>query len=295
MTAKANGLNDEAQEILEANGITEDQLNLPEDGSALSPLKAVVPTYKSNWPLKATSLSFFEKALLGQIDDLTLEDKVVPEPTSNGFGFGSEDDEPEVKRGAANLMDVDEEEVDTAGWDMGDDIQIEEPSSESFVDVDSSDVAGAGTSSEAEMWARNSGIAADHVAAGSFETAMQLLNRQIGAVDFKPLKPRFMEIYQASKTYLPASEGLDPLVNYVRRTLDETDVRKVLPFIPRDVESVKTNDLAKGYRLMKENNLEEGVATFRRVLHSLIVSAAQNKDDVEDVSTISIRFWKYLT
>src|SRR5437868_1782870 len=78
-----------------------------------------------------------------------------------------------------------------------------------FVYVESTDAGGAG-SSEADLWARNSPIAADHVAAGSFESAMNLLNRQVGAVNFAPLKPRFMEVYSATKTYLPASPGLPP-------------------------------------------------------------------------------------
>lgn len=142
-----------------------------------------------------------------------------------------------------------------------DDINVEAESE--LVNVDSTET-GAG-SSEADLWARNSPIAADHVAGGSFETAMQLLNRQVGAVNFKPLKPRFLEIYQASRTYLPASPGLPPLINYVRRTVDETDPRKVLPLIPRDLESIVATDLQDGYLAMRSNKLDEGLRAFKRM------------------------------
>lgn len=78
MTAKSYGLNQEAESILAESGITEDKLNLPKLGEALAPHKPVVPTYKANWPTKATSQSFFEKALLEQAEEeVSVEDETV--------------------------------------------------------------------------------------------------------------------------------------------------------------------------------------------------------------------------
>ena len=74
MTAKSNGLTEECESILEATGLTEDEISLPALGSPLSPPKPVISTFKANWPTKATSQSFFEKALLGQVEGLSLED-----------------------------------------------------------------------------------------------------------------------------------------------------------------------------------------------------------------------------
>jgi len=275
MTAKSNGLTEECESILEATGLTEDQITLPALGSPLAPPKPIVSTFKANWPTKATSQSFFEKALLGQVEGLPLEDE--PAAASNGFGFDEAGEEDTTKRNG-NLIDAEDDE-DAAGWDMGDDIVPEVESD--FVNVDSAEAGGAG-SSEADLWARNSPIAADHVAGGSFETAMQLLNRQLGAVNFAPLKPRFLEIYQATKTYLPASSGLPPLINYIRRTVDETDPRKVLPIIPRDIESLATNDLQKGYHAMRNNKLQDGATIFRNILHALLVNAVSTASEVEE-------------
>jgi coatomer protein complex subunit alpha (xenin) len=165
---------------------------------------------------------------------------------------------------------------------MGDDI-VPEVESE-FVNVESSE-AGVG-SSEAELWARNSPLAADHVAGGSFETAMQLLNRQVGAVNFAPLKPRFMSIYQTSRTYLPASVGLPPLLNYVRRTVDETDPQKVLPIIPHDLQSLAAGDLQKGYDAVRSNKLEDGAVIFKRILHSLLVNAVSTTSEVTEAKKL---------
>jgi coatomer protein complex subunit alpha (xenin) len=275
MTAKSHGLEEECQSILEATGLTEDQLTTPKLGEPLTPPKPVVPTFKASWPTKASSQSIFEKALLGQVEGLSLEDA----PTANG---GDVDDGAEVDAAKqANLMDDDDEDV--AGWDMGDD-DIPEADSD-FVNVDSAEAGGAG-SSEADLWARNSPLAADHIAGGSFESAMQLLNRQVGAVNFAPLKPRFLEVYQASRAFLPAAEGLPPLVNYVRRNVDESELRKVLPIIPRDLEHLASNDLQKGYDSMKANKLEDGIKLFKGILHAILINAVSSEGEVAEAKKL---------
>ena len=283
MTAKVHGLDEECQTILEASGLTEDQINLPTMGKPLQPPRPVVPTYKANWPVKAASHSFFEKALLGEAEG---DDDEAP--ITNGVDHG----DAVKEEGATRDGQLGEEEdEDAAGWDMGDDINVEvEPD---FVNVDSAET-GPG-SSEADLWSRNSPIAADHVAGGSFDTAMQLLNRQVGAVNFTPLKPRFLEIYQATKTYLPASEGLPPLINYVRRTVEETDSRKVLPILPRDLESLANADLQEGYSAMRSNKLDDGLKTFKRILHSLLVNAVSSKAQVEEAKKLITTAAEYAT
>ncbi|KAF9870434.1 coatomer WD associated region [Colletotrichum karsti] len=276
MTAKSHGMDEECQAILEATGLTEDQLETPTIGEALTPPKPVVPTFKANWPTKATSVSVFEKALLGQVEGLSLEDQ----PTAaNGFDDTVEDD---AAKKNGNLIDA-EDDDDAAGWDLGEDIVPEVDSD--FVNVDSAEAGGAG-SSEADLWARNSPLAVDHVAGGSFESAMQLLNRQVGAVNFAPLKPRFLEVYQASRTYLPASAGLPPLINYVRRTVEETDPRKVLPIVPRDLEFLATNDLQQGYNSMKTNKLEDGLNVFKGILHAILINAVSSESEVAEAKKL---------
>lgn len=279
MTAKSHGLTEECESILEATGLTEDQISLPKIGEPVSTPRPIVSTFKANWPTKATSQSFFEKALLGQVEGLSLEDE--PASTTNGFGFDDAGEEDGATKKAGALADDDDDE-DAAGWDMGDDI-VPEVESE-FVNVDSPET-GVG-SSEAELWARNSPLAVDHVAGGSFETAMQLLNRQVGAVNFAPLKPRFMSVYEASRTYLPATIGLPPIVNYVRRTLDETDPQKVLPVIPQDLEWIAANFLQKGYDSVRNNKLDDGAVLFKKMLHSLLLNAVSNSSEVAEAKKL---------
>jgi len=243
---------------------------MPTLGKPLTTPRAVVPTYQANWPTKAASINVFEQAMLAGDD--------APEQlTSQTNGFM--DEEPaEVADVEQNGFAADEEEG-ADGWDLGEEEQIEQE--EDLVQVEGSS-AGAG-SSEADMWARTSPIAADHVAGGSFETAMQLLNRQIGAVNFEPLWERFEEIYQGSRTFLPANTGLPPLANYVRRTIDETDPGRVQPIIPRDLESVMAIELAAGKRLLQQNKLEDGVKMFKKVLHLLMLNAVTSQQQASEV------------
>lgn len=269
LTAKAHGLDDQCEELLDACGLTEDAVSLPSLGNPLQPPKAVAPTFKSNWPKRSTGASSFEKALLADGDDAAV-------PDTNGF---AEDDllgeDDAVQNG---ILDEAEDEDAGEGWDMGDDAVAE--AEEDFVNVDAPE-AGPG-SSEADLWTRNSPLAADHAAGGSFDTAMNLLNRQIGAVNFKPLEERFLEIYQATRTFLPANAGMPPLVNYVRRTLNETDSRRVLPLIPRDLESVIGGELAAGKNAMKVNKLEEGVPAFKKALLLLMVNAVSSQAQAQE-------------
>lgn len=278
MTAKAHGLDEECESILEATGLTEDQIKIPALGAPLSTPKPVVSTFEANWPTKATSQSFFEKALLGQVEGLSLED----ETAAPSNGFGPEDDQEASVSKEANLIDADDEEDAADGWDMGDD-DIPEVEAD-FVNVESNE-GGVG-SSEADLWARNSPLAADHVAGGSYESAMQLLNRQLGAVNFAPLKPRFQKVHEASRTYLPAAPGLPPLVNYVRRTLDETDSHSVLPYIPDDLESISTNRLQAGYAAMRGNRLEDGLVIFKEMLHTLMVNVVSSPAEVQEAKKL---------
>lgn len=274
-TAKAHGLDEQAQSILEASGLTEEQINIPSVGGTLTPPRAIVPTFKANWPTRGASSTVFEKALMG-------EDISGEEPAANGYGDEDLLGEAEAPSAVVGELGGGDEDDDVGGWDMGDDGDVE--AEDDFVEVEGAE-AGAG-SSEADLWARNSPLAADHVAAGSFETAMQLLNRQLGAVNFAPLEGRFEEIYTATRTFLPATPNMPSLVNYVRRTVNETDSRKILPIIPRDLESILTGELQAGKTAMVKNQLQDGVNVFKKLLQLLIVNVVSSQAELSDVSHV---------
>ena len=281
-------MDDECQAILEASLLSENQITLPSMGEPVRRPRPLVPTYKASLPAKsAVSASMFEKALLGQVEGLSLEDdddnntNKKNRSLMNGAGFVDSIDDLGGAQGDA------EDDEEGAGWEIGDDINVETEENLVQAQDDLVDVRrpydGPGNS-EAELWHRTAYKPADLVAAGSFTLAMNLLNRQVGAVNFEPLKPRFLEIYQASRTYLPATFGSPPLVNYVRRTVAETNPANSRPIIPRDLQSIKDGDLQAGYMALRKNHLEEGIRIFKRILHTLMVTVAGSTQETVEVS-----------
>ena len=170
LTAKTNGFDDLAAEILEAAGLSESDIDdVPTYGtSTLRPPPVITSTADLIWPSLSTGESFFDKALANGV----LEGGAEPAYT-NG----------DASTGAHNALDAwakEEEEGDVdaaeAGWDLDVDAGeatapgVEEP-------VEDEEELGAGANpgvKEVDLWVRNSPLAADHVAAGSFETAMQV-------------------------------------------------------------------------------------------------------------------------
>ena len=75
--------------------MTEDQISLPSMGKPAEVPPVVVPTFKANWPVKASSSSSFVKALLGEED----------EDEEEGEGEGGEDEEDD-----GELVDVEPED-----------------------------------------------------------------------------------------------------------------------------------------------------------------------------------------
>ena len=276
-TAKTYGLTEECASILEATGLTEEDLVLPTHAPhAPDPPHPIAPM-TSNWPLLPTSRSLLEKALTDEMGELSLE-----EQTTNGYA----EDLNTFEKGLNGTEESDlinvgdegegwEEVGDGAGegWDLG------EEGEEEAIDIP--DVPEEGIS-DAEYWVRNSPLAADHIAAGSFETAMQLLNRQVGAVNFAPLKPKFMLIYQASRTFLAANPGLPSLELFVKR--EEGERSRSLPRLPWDYEKIKTVQMREALKLVTANKIEEAISALREILHASLLFAVSTGAEADDVA-----------
>lgn len=162
-----------AQEILEEAGLTEaDVDDIPNFGSSsLKPPVAVTPITDLVWPSLSKGESFFDRALANGHLEANGET-----PYLNGVGGAA----------ASTALDdwaKDEEILDDippeeGGWDLdagGGDAQAEDlDAAEEVEELTDSGAAASPGVKESELWVRNSPFPADHVAAGSFETAMQV-------------------------------------------------------------------------------------------------------------------------
>ena len=171
LTAKTNGLEDIALEILEAAGLTEaDVDDVPSFGhSTLRPPPVITETTNLNWPTLSTGESFFDKVLAnGNIEAGDV-------PYVNGVDSGA--------AASAALADWAKDEeagediaAEEGAWDLDADAEEAEEEKEEEAAEEEADLGAGATPgvSETELWTRNSPFAADHVAAGSFDTAMQV-------------------------------------------------------------------------------------------------------------------------
>ena len=173
LTAKTNGLEELAAEILEAAGLNEADIDdvpiFP--ASNLKPPPIVICTAGLNWPSVSAGENFFDRALA----DGKLEGSVEPAYV-NGDVAGA------TASSALDAWAREEEvhdEIDPAeeGWELdadGGDFHSEHGDGEA---IEEDEELGAGATpgvNETELWVRNSPLAVDHVAAGSFESAMQV-------------------------------------------------------------------------------------------------------------------------
>lgn len=261
--AKSSGLTELAAEILEESGIEESAINIDiHDRSALPVTPPVVNSLAGfNWPLKSTSLSFFEQAILGQVDNLSLEE---PEKLSESGNAAAVD---------YDAYDAyDDDDIQDDAWGLEDE--------EIAVEEEAEDVSAQAGVSEVDLWARNSPLAADNIAAGSFETAAQILSRQLGISHLAPLKPRFLEIYQASKLYLPATDGLPSLPFYVRRNPNETNFLSSLPIIP-GYDQLKPT-LQEAFKAVAQNKPELAISLFQKILYTIATLAVTKQSEVDE-------------
>lgn len=275
--AASNGMNDRANQILEAAGVGIHDVQMPEF-QATAPLPTPVNA-SGNWPLKDSQMSFFETALVtGKVDNLSIEEE-TPKSTENGNGIDFND----------VALDDDGEEED-GGWDMeDDDLDIDDK----FDDVPESqedEVAATkveGADGEIAHWLRNNKTAAGYVAVGAFDQAASLLNKQLGVSNFEPLRRRFMEVYSCNKLYLPGVDDLPAMKDYIRADNDDDDPNKFRPLIP-GFDTLEEK-LSAAFKFFRSNNLSMSIATFREIVYTIAVLTVDSEDEVakcDDVLTL---------
>jgi coatomer subunit alpha len=57
----------------------------------------------------------------------------------------------------------------------------------------------------------------------------------------------------------------------------------VLPLIPRNLESITAAEVTAGKTAVKGNKLDQGLATFKRILQLLMVNAVETANEFDEV------------
>jgi coatomer protein complex subunit alpha (xenin) len=251
---------------------------LPSAQLAVGPVPISKQT--GNWPLLTVTKNLFESKSFTETTNPPAS-AILRDADLNDVGdWGDEEldgiDEPPtnaVSPARNASLDVEDE---TDGWGAEDDLDIPEVSPVN--QAAAAFVAPKHGLPLTEVW-KQSPIAADHIAAGSFESAMDLLNHQIGAVNFTPLKPYFLAILQATRVFVEATPSCPPITSVIARSWDDS---KTLPKGPFVLDSLIAQ-LQEAYPIMTAGKFSDAVVVFQKILHESIFVTIKSEQEESEV------------
>lgn len=214
LAAATHGLESDRDRLLELLNASNTPIPVVNDSSAL--LQPPTPILRGeNWPLlsvvKSSLIDFSSTSATSGVGNLVPDD--LDADASNKWGDDDEiwsDDEGKEGRGTTKKID-DIDATKAKGWGDDDDLDLSDDeapvargglSSMSTDNVDTYISVNAGVS-PANAWVSDSPHAADHIAAGSVDSALPLLNRQIAATNFILFKSLARKLFIGSGGYLP--------------------------------------------------------------------------------------------
>ncbi|CAF1023866.1 unnamed protein product [Didymodactylos carnosus] len=306
--AATHGLDEEAESLKQVLETSQD--TLPEINTKAELLQPPCPIaqQESNWPLLAISKGFFEGAMIKsgqtgstsgaglttQVQTAFTPNVTVDETVNTGGDWADGDaemllDEDGNRETATNGDDTNEK---GEGW--GDDINLDLPA-----DLDTSAGANVGTDDDQEgffvaptkgqsvpqLWVNNSKLPVDHILAGSFESAMRLLNDQVGIVEFEEYKQLFIQTYSRAKTAYTALPSLPSIFAYPLRNWRDATVKNYLPSIGVKLEELVSR-LQLAYRLTTNGKFSEAVEKFRSILLSVPLLIVDTRQDVSEATQL---------
>ncbi|WZZ18570.1 hypothetical protein YC2023_111659 [Brassica napus] len=243
ITASVHGLKDIAERLSIALG--DDVPSLPQ-GKTHSLLMPPIPVVcGGDWPLLRVMKGIFE----------------------GGLESGNDDVEEGDWGDALDMVDV-EEDGEGSGWGGLELLDTPFMTPSQGMDV-------------SQIWSQESPLAAEQAAAGSFDTAMSLLHRQLGIKNFAPLKSMLLDLFSGSHSYLPAFSS-SPVLTSLTANLQPPHLR--LALLSAMGVCYKARNLATAYnfakRLLETNPTESQAKTARQIVQA----AERNMTDATELN-----------
>jgi len=300
LTATTHGLEEDAERLKALLEAANHPIPEPEEKPIL--MQPPTPILRhGNWPQCRVTKSTFADYMEGKVDlaepgageDMEFEDA--------GAGWDDDldfDDEGGAKKPAADEADIgggggwgDDDDLDLGDEDLDLPKEVAAPK-EKFESGFALPAAG---SLPPQYWVANSTHAADHAAAGSFETAMQLLNRQIAIVNFQPLKPHFVRVYTASSCVLPGLPSTPAIRNHLSRNAQDSNPGSdALPVTPLSAATLSERRKA-GYALFQAGKFAEAQVAFTEVLYMIPLVIANTRSEAAEIKEMVETAREYIT
>lgn len=149
-----------------------------------------------------------------------------------------------------------------------------------------------------QFWTQNSSLAADHIAAGSFESAMAMLNKQIGVVDFAAFKPFFMAVYHNAQSCMTGMTNVPGIPYCINRNwkdagAGEKQWRGALPASGLKLQSL-VGQLQGAYKAFTGGKFDACIKAMRKILYQIPLLVVENRTDLEDANELLERCREYI-
>lgn len=323
MCAKLHGLADDAERIkiaIETNkgdvgGISAkaEALATATDRSGGRLLQPPTPIFReANWPtleVQKSTLADLSAATPDEAEEHHVDTKAAPMPDAGAgdvwddgdAGFGDEADAgPSTNLAAGDDLDFGADDWDDELGDLGDDLDLGGPAAAAHDDID---VIGDDSGFQmppsgrppAGCWVANSSHASDHVAAGGMSSALQLLNRQIAASDFKVLKESMMGCYLGAMMSVPGVPGSGSIPIPLLR--NDGAGHPGPESLPRTYLYTKdlVNGIRNGYRCFQGGKFTESQAAFADVLTKIPMVVTENRQEESEMKEMMSICREYIT
>ncbi|CAN1836477.1 Coatomer subunit alpha-1 [Linum perenne] len=294
ITAKVHGLEDVAERL--AAELGDDVPYLPE-GKVPSLLMPPTPiTCSGDWPLLRVMKGIFEGGLenMARADD---EDEEVNEgdwaeelEVVDVDGLQNGDAEAGLEDG-----EVGEDNDEEGGWDLeGLDLPQEADTPKASVSQSSVFTAPTPGMPVSHIWTQKSSLAAEHIAAGNFDTAMRLLHRQVGIKNFGPLKSMFLDLHTGSQSYLRALSATSVITLAVEKWNESASPNvRGAPSLVFSFTQLEEK-LKAGYKSTTAGKFTEALKLFISILHTIPLIVVETRREVDEVKELIIIVKEYV-
>jgi coatomer protein complex subunit alpha (xenin) len=139
-----------------------------------------------------------------------------------------------------------------------------------------------------QRWAQKSKLVADHAAAGAFDSAFDMLQKQAGVVNFEPFKDSFMAAFAQTRTCVPGLAGSPPVTFPINRNWANSGSRNwsPLPAVTVQLATLSGPMLQAAYNEFKKGKFEACANSMRAVLYKIPMLQLDSREDVEDAQAL---------
>ncbi|KAK4490292.1 hypothetical protein RD792_000959 [Penstemon davidsonii] len=289
ITASVHGLHDIAERL--AGELGDNVPSLPEGRKASLLIPPSPALCAGDWPLLMVSKGIFE----GGLDDTgsgAQEDyeEAADADWGEALDIGEVDS---IQNGDISMVledeHVHEENEEEGGWDLEDlDLPPDADTPKNTQNARSSVfVAPTPGMPVSQIWVQRSSLAAEHAAAGNFDTAMRLLSRQLGIKNFSPLKSLFIDLHMGSQTYLRAFTSAPVISVAVERGWSESASPNVRgpPALVFNFSQLEEK-LKVGYKATTAGKFSEALKHFLAILHTIPLIVVETRGEVNEVKEL---------